>query len=247
MNYSIAIPSYKRSKTCNDKTLKLLNELGIDKSVINVFVVEEELEEYKNTLNPDYYNEIVVGKKGIVPQREFIEEYYPLNAKILMIDDDIIKLDLTLTDYKTADEFIRDAFITCEESGAFIWGIYPVWNEYFRKTRTAITTKLTYIMAGWCGIINRRLEETKLVLTREGNKEDFERSILYYLKDGKVIRFNKVGVRTKCYACDGSGLGTLKQRLEPMKNGSIVLNEKYPDLTKIKIRKNGLYEVVFKR
>lgn len=244
MTYFIAIPSYKRAKICNEKTLTTLFKLGLPREKINVFVTEDDYEEYKNILNPEYYNDLIVGEVGIVNQREFIEEFYNEGTHLLMIDDDITELDLSLSKYKTADEFITDAFNECVKQNAFIWGIYPVYNPFFRNSKTELTTNLTYIIACFYGTIIRRCPELQLDLTREGNKEDVERSILYWLKDGKVLRFNKISVKTKYYGTDGGGLGTFKNRLEPMKVSTIKLNEKYPDLTKIKIRKNGLYEIV---
>ena len=246
MNYSIAIPSYKRSTICNSKTLKTLNCLGVSKEKINVFVVEEELDEYKSQLNPDFYNEIIVGVKGLVPQREFIENYYTEGTNLIMVDDDLTELDLSLTEYKSANEFFCDAFSECSKQGAFIWGIYPVYNKFFREGRPTLSTGLNYIIGCFYGTIVRRLPELKLELSREGNKEDVERSILYWLKDGKVLRYNKIAPKTKYYGTDGGGLGTLKDRLEPMERITKKMHEKYSDITRIKVRKNGLYEIVFK-
>jgi hypothetical protein len=246
MNYCIAIPSYKRSIICNSKTLKTLNELGIDKSKINVFVVEDEYEEYKNNLDSSLYNEIVKGKKGLVEQREFIESHYSEGTHLIMMDDDLTEIDLSLTNYNSASEFFSDAFDECMKQGAFIWGIYPVYNKFFRETKEALSTDLKYIIGCLYGIIVRNIPELKLNISREGNKEDVERSILYWLKDGKVLRYNRIAPNTKYYGTDGGGLGKLKDRLEPMERISKKINEKYPDITKIKIRKNGLYEIVLK-
>ena len=44
MDYKIAIPSYKRSETIKNKTLKLLNEYGIDNKRITIFVANKEQE-----------------------------------------------------------------------------------------------------------------------------------------------------------------------------------------------------------
>jgi hypothetical protein len=246
MNYVIAIPSYKRSAICNAKTLKTLNGLGVSKEKINVFVVEEELDEYKSQLNPYFYNEIIVGEKGLVQQREFIEHYYAEGTNLIMIDDDLMDLDLSLTEYKSADDFFCDAFSECLKQSSFIWGIYPVYNKFFREKRFTLTNKLNYIVGCLYGIIVRRLPELKLELTVEGSKEDVERSILYWLKDGKVLRYNKIAAKTKYYGTDGGGLGKLKDRIETMMCEAIKINKKYPDITRIKIRKNGLYEIVFK-
>lgn len=245
MNYVIAIPSYNRATQCNQKTLKCLHEANIPKHLINVFVVEEEFSVYKNILNPEYYNELVIGHKGLVPQREFIESYYPANAHIVSLDDDIESVDLSLTDYKTVHEFIVSAFETCADKKSFIWGVYPCFNPFFRKDKVDVSDGLQFIIASFYGFVNRpKDDDLKLKLTRHGNKDDVERSILYWLKDGITIRFNRIGFKTKMYS--KGGLGQLPERLEIMKNDSLALQAKYPSITRIKIRKNGLYEIVLK-
>lgn len=245
MSYFIVIPSYDRAKQLQNKTLTCLHNAGIKKELINVFVVEEEYQEYLDTLNPEYYNNIIVGKFGLVQQREFIAHYYPVNTKIVSLDDDVECVDLSLTEYNCLDEFFEDAFKQCESKGAYIWSVYPVHNPFFRQSKQDVTECLTYCIGAFYGFINRNDDDLKLTLTREGNKEDVERSILYWLKDGIMLRFNKIGFKTKYYGT--GGLGGLPERLGKMKSYSILINEKYPELTKIKIRKNGLYEIVFSR
>jgi hypothetical protein len=248
MDYCISIPSYKRSTICNNKTLTTLHNLGIPKSKINVFIAEEDLENYQKDLNPDYYNEIIIGVKGITHQRQFIYEYYPAGTHLVSIDDDVESLDLSMTEYTSADDFFLKAFSLCIDENCFIWGVYPVFNPFFRQHRTPITTNLNYIIAAFYGTIIRPVsEDLKLTITMDGNKEDIERSILYYLKDGKTLRFNQIGFKTKYYGSDGGGLGIFKDRLELMKTNTIAINNRYPDITKIKIRKNGMYEIVFKQ
>lgn len=247
MTYSIAIPSYKRAKICNEKTLNFLHKNGINKELINVFVIEEEYDEYLNILDKDKYNEIVIGVKGIVEQVEFIEDYYGIGENIIRVDDDVIEIDLSLTNYISLHNFFECAFQECVLSGSYIWGIYPVFNPFFRKERDMMTKTLKFIIGCLYGFINRREKDLKLNITKIcGNKDDVERSILYWLKDGIMIRFDRVAVKSKVYGTDGGGLGKMNDRLESMKIMTIMLNEKYPELTKIKVRKNGLYEIVFK-
>lgn len=246
-DYIVCIPSYKRSKICNAKTLKTLNGLGVSASIIKVFIVEEEKEDYINELNPEWYGELVVGVKGLVAQRQFITDYHQAGTRILSLDDDIEALDLSLTDYSSADDFFRSAFDTCIKENAFIWSPYPVFNEYFRKDRKPVTTDIAYCIGAFFGYINRPNDpELMTPLSPNGNKEDVERSIRFYIKDGKIVRFNRVGFKTKYYGTDGGGLGTFKTRLEKMKESAIALNNAFPDLTRIKIRKNGMYEIVLR-
>jgi len=103
------------------------------------------------------------------------------------------------------------------------------------------------MVGAFYGIINRPYErDLRITYTREGNKEDVERSILYFKKDGKTIRFNRVGYKTKYYGAVG-GLGTLKERIPKMMIGANLLLQQYPEYGKIKIRKNGLYEFVLNK
>jgi hypothetical protein len=251
-DYQIVIPSYKRSDICNKKTLTMLNNLGIDKNIIKVFVVKEEFEIYNKTLNPEFYGEIVIGMPGLIAQRQFIENYYPAGTHIVSLDDDITKLDLSFTEYKSADEFFKSTFEECIKEGAYLWGLYPACNPLCLIKNRPITNHLVFIIGAFYGYINRpndpnlELSVCKSVENGNGNKEDVERSIRYFLKDGKVLRFGRVGFKTKYYGKDGGGLGIMEERIKCMKDCSLKLNETFPDITKIKIRENGLYEIVFK-
>ena len=46
----------------------------------------------------------------------------------LKFKHDVDEIDLSLTEYKSLDEFLNDAFITCEKENAFIWSVYPACN-----------------------------------------------------------------------------------------------------------------------
>jgi len=244
--YKIAIPSYKRAKVCNNHTLKMLHENGIKKELITVFIVEEDYDDYIILLNPEWYDKIIIGKKGLVNQREFINRFYDDKQKIVSIDDDVRCVDLSMTEYASLDDFLCEAFADCEFKGSYIFGVYPVFNPFFRKDRIPITTCLTYIVGAFYGYINRK-SNNELIQIVGDNKEDVERSILYFKNDGIVLRYNKIGFKTKYFGTDGGGLGTLKDRLHAMKINAEILESLYPNFCSIKVRKNGLYEIVLKR
>ena len=91
MDYKIAIPSYKRHNIIKEKSLKLLKKNKINFEKINVFVAnKEEKKLYSESLkNLIPENQIIVGVHKIGLQRNFIENYYKENTKLIMIDDDI--------------------------------------------------------------------------------------------------------------------------------------------------------------
>jgi hypothetical protein len=251
-NYIICIPSYKRSELCNDKTLKTLHDNHIDPKKIYVYVADKtEYNTYIHILDKSKYNKIIIGKKGLVPQRQFITEQWPTNKNIVFFDDDVNSIDLSLSPrFKKhkLDYFIKEAFTECKKNNCFIWGVYPVFNPFFRKPKTEMTTELKYIVGAFYGIINRpKLKSIKLTITSEnGQKEDVERTIKYFITDGIVLRFNKIGFTTKYYGKEG-GLGTFEARLKPMLEASKRLKKEYPEYGYIKIRKNGMTEFVLNR
>jgi len=244
MEFVVAIPSYKRSKACNAKTLRTLNIMGIDRALIHIFIVAEEYDDYIRDCNPDWYGHLIIGHKGVVQQRQFISDYFSEGQHIVSIDDDVSRITLDYTPFLTLTEFFQTALQTCREENAFIWGVYPIRMPIpFGEN---ISTDLRFIIGTFYGYINRK-NQPDLQLKLTTNKEDHERSILYWLKDKKVIRFNDVYFQSKMYANDGSGIGTLQDRIAPMKADALALKQAYPDLVVVRERKNGLYEISLTR
>ena len=238
MEYVVAIPSYNRPAEIIKKTLKTLADGGVSKERIFIFVAnDEQAELYK----PTGYK-IVVGVLGIANQRVFISNYFPVGQYIISLDDDVEELQtlhesklVRLTDLHT---FFTSSYETLMRENLFIWGIYPVRNAFFMKS--GVMTKSLKFLIGVCyGYINRNIPE--LYPTAEG-KEDIEQSILYFKRDGGVIRFNNIAVKTKFNAEGGLG----KDRFEMNEKASQLLQKKYPDVVKIFHRKNGMSEVRLK-
>jgi hypothetical protein len=250
--YVVCIPSYKRANLCNDKTLTTLHKHNIESKHIYVYVANKaEYELYDKALNKSYYNNIIIGKLGLVPQRQFISSEWPTGKHILFLDDDIEKIDLSLSpQFKShsLDYFIRSAFQECIKQHSYIWGVYAVYNPFFRKGRKEITTELNYIVGAFYGIINRpTLKQIQLTLTKEnGQKEDVERTLIYFLHDGIVLRYNKIGFLTKYYGKEG-GLGRFEERLKPMSEASKRLKTHYGEYGNIKVKGNGMTEFVLKK
>lgn len=252
MSYVVCIPSYNRPELCNEKTLTMLKENKITKSIIYVFVAnKQEYDKYNSKLDKKLYHKLVIGKKGLVPQRQFIAEYFNHGKSIIFFDDDVEKIDLSLSPrFKSnnLDFFFKSAFKDCKKWKAFIWGAYPVFNPFFRKTKPELSTELKFIVGPFFGIINRpKLKEIQLKIT-VGNdqKEDVERTLKYFVHDGIVLRYNKVGFVTKYYATK-SDYGTFEERMKPMAEAAKKLKEKYPEYGDISYKKTGMTEFKLKK
>jgi hypothetical protein len=244
VNYVVAVPSYNRPDVVGKKTLQTLKDGGVPKSVIHIFVANKAEEKlYEASVPKDLYGKIVVGKIGISNQRKFIAKYFPIGQYVVSVDDDVEKLEALrgekLVQIKDVNGFFLEAYKTLIKEKLFIWGIYPVHNPFFMKK--GYSTDLKFIIGTMYGFINRRITPSGKIK----EKEDYELSILYYLKDGGVLRYNDVTIKTKFHA--EGGLGKTDQRFEANKEAAEYLSKKYPDLISIFHRGTGMTEVRLSR
>lgn len=209
---SIAIPSYKRSDILPKKTLAFLNRNNIDKERIHIFVVPEEEELYKQTCSG---YKIVVGVPTLMAQRAFISSYFPDGEWLVQMDDDVSKV----TCKEPFADYISNAIKHLEEEKAGLWGCLP--KDDARCYKDGYTTHLTHILGSFFICKNNRR-----LVTTTSEKEDYERSILYFLEYSKVLRDRSCGVKTT-YA---AGTGGLQQegRILRMSNESKLLARLYP-------------------
>jgi len=88
-----------------------------------------------------------------------------------------------------------------------------------------IAVGLYYVIGSMWGCINNRDEAYSVSLD---DKEDFERSIKYYLADGKVCRLDYITVKSNYYKEPGGMQVTrTTQRIE---ESAKILVERYPEL-----------------
>jgi hypothetical protein len=145
---------------------------------------------------------------------------------------------------KSLISFIEEAFEECVKQQSYIFSVYPVWNKFYREKQSYMTTCLNFCIGAFHGVINRKEEYFQLKTPVE--KEDIERTILHFLKDKIVLRYNQYGFQTNYYNSIG-GLGTLKDRIPRSIISCEYLLSTYPELGKLKIRKNGLHEFEMKK
>lgn len=245
-DYVIAIPSYKRAETLRDKSLALLMKYGIEPRRIYVFVAnKEEAAIYKDALDSKTYNKIVVGVPKIGPQRNFISDYFPVGKPLIHMDDDVSSFiqwspsaRRNETELKDLKEVIRRGFDECRRANCSLWGIYPAANGYFMKKEH--TTDLRFVIGTFNGCFNPGTKGPKGVkLALEMDKEDYERSIRFYLRDGAVIRLRDIAPKTAYYTEKGGN-----QEFRTMKTvaeGAKKLVAMFPDLCSLNLTKKSGY------
>lgn len=247
IDYVIAIPSYKRAETLKSKTLTLLKSQKINNKKIHVFVANKaEKELYESVLDKNSYGKIIIGIVGMKNIRNFISNYFPRDSYILNLDDDLSSIEYLetvkkLSKFTNLDKFIKDAFSYAESKGANLWGIYPVANPFYMNY--GISSGLYYIVGAMWGSKNIHKDSIKVSVD---DKEDFERSILYYKADGIVIRYNYVTIKTKYYKEKG-GMQETRTDKRVTESAKYLIN-KYPDLCELNNnKKSNKTEVKFKR
>lgn len=240
----IAIPSYKRAATLRDKTLTTLAKYKISPEKIHVFVANKaEYDDYKATLDPATYGRLRVGEKGMKEARNYITRNFPIGTHIFNMDDDITgfleytargkRHERQLPDLAAA---IDRGFAALKTTGLRMFGFYPVANGYFMKP--GYTTDLRYIIGSAWGIIN---PGPKLHITID-DKEDYLRSVIMYLLDGGVVRFNDIAPETKYYKEPG---GMQEERsMSRISESAKAMVAAFPDLVSINLKKkSGIPEV----
>ena len=240
MDFKIAIPSYKRVDILRTHTLALLERQNIDKSKVFVFVVPEEYQSYKEAF-PEVT--VVSGVGGLREQRNFISGYFAEGDLIVSIDDDIkdviIKKDNQLLSLDNLEEVLIKGFTDCKNSGASLFGFYPVVNKLWMVE--SVSESFKFIIGSCFGYINRK------ILITVSQKQDYQLSVLNYIKDKKVIRYNYISLKSNYYKTKG-GLQEAGNRLQVQEESVAYLLKEYPEYFALKKSfKSGFPELRLKK
>ena len=224
---TIAIPSHNRSTLIVTHALKfVLQELEASPSDVYVFVsTKEMLSEYKQDIEAPV-NIIVTDTYTARDKFNYIHQYFTDGRDVLLIEDDVKGL-VTMTD-KKPKRIIQDGFKIMHERGKKIWGVYPSSNKMFMQM--SVLTGFAFIVANIYGYV---ADGDSSVIVTNQCKTDYERSILYSINKGGVVRLNYVAPVTKNYTNRG-GMQDLSGRYNLEKTSCENLIKKYPKLVAYK-------------
>ena len=208
----IVIPSLSRPEILKSRTLSTLEKYKIPKKSIYIFVIEEQLDLYKNIIGNEY--NIIVGVLGISEQRAFISNYFEEGERLVSMDDDIKKiLELKMKDNKKYLEDIEDfnkliqhAFRLIDLEKASCCGVYPTDNPYYMSFQYCNNLKFCIGQLRFF-LNNKSIEASR----RYKLLEDYETSLKYFLKDKKIIRLNNICLEA-AYNCLRGGLNSITDR-----------------------------------
>jgi hypothetical protein len=244
-NVKFVIPSFGRYDSIKLKTLNLLEKYNINKRQIYIFVVKDELELYKMH-NPEY-NNIIIGELGLHNQRNFINRYFKNNCKIVSLDDDLedfkmLNIENILMSVPDMKAFITMVFREMLDKNAFISGVSQTDNDYFMKN--SITYDLSFLIGHFFCYINRHNND--LIINNQ-HKEDYERTIKYFLKDKIIVKYNGYCFKTKTYL-NSSGMNiNINNRILQSNQRVEELINMYPDIIYKKNSKSKFNEIKLKQ
>ncbi|OLP82698.1 ATP-dependent RNA helicase dbp9 [Symbiodinium microadriaticum] len=194
----ICVRSYARPKSLMSQTMKVLRCSGLLEywDRIHVFVSHEDPDFlsgcYEEVLG-QLHDRIIVGVKGADLQVRFIEECFLPGQHVVVMDDNLLRF----VRHEAGEEFPGDLVATIEAAAeamqrfqAHLWGISPTSNKKFLKEAPEISTALGLVYGALFGF--RVLHDPDLY-TRFGQvKDDLERSLRYWHRDGVVVRFRRM-------------------------------------------------------
>tara|TARA_R110000803_G_scaffold115833_1_gene184442 strand:+ start:121 stop:885 length:765 start_codon:yes stop_codon:yes gene_type:complete len=239
----IVIPSYKRSSSINDKSLKTLYESGYLPDEIDLFVAnKEEYDAYRAVVHSDV--NIIVGCKGLKNIRNFIFNYYDEGTPLLCLDDDIEGLKVldpserlqNLTDFK---DIVKQGFDLCEEHSLKLWGLFTCCNPRFMNNTKEITIDYKFIIGNFFGVINCR----DMNQVNVNDIDDYERSIRSYQLYGGSVRLNHAAAKTKFLKNEG-GAQEDANRFDTINESIEGLKDMYPDMFYLKKKKSGIGKTI---
>ena len=251
--FTIVIPSYNRADLLLETTFKYLVKVIKDLSKVNIDILVNDnisIEHLNKYLMYFPYNDhlhlrqMPPNVKSIGGVRNWIRQTYTGN--VLMMDDDITGIHHKCNDKETKElmddnnfiTWVNDAFTRTLASGASMWGVQLFDNPFFlRGNEWTITTKLSYVNGSFTGII---LPDAQDIRTDIDHFEDYLFSILHWLKDGVVVKYSGVCLKTKPFNTDGGiceQKGGMGSRREEAFFNSKMLHLWFPELLSVKYSK----------
>ena len=190
--FVFTIPSYNRAN--KQVTVNYLHEIGIPKERIFVFVqTEKDKMDYEKNIGEK--TNIVYRKADRVAEarNNILDEMSKCND-FIMLDDDIKcigklvagKLE-KINSAQSLDDIFSKCFNLCKKTTAVIFGVYPVYNDFYMEKSISTKTPINTVFGfpkGFSGRYN----------TNYDTKEDAELCARILANGKKILRFNFLAV-----------------------------------------------------
>jgi hypothetical protein len=194
----IAVPSHGRAKTI--KTLKALEDAGVDTALVDVWVLEDEEDDYRdNVLNANLRTHD--SPVGLVPARNVIARAYPVGTPLVVADDDVkqfVQLSICgheIRPVKALLDHVEYLFDFADDHALRLWGISANKIPFWMKNTVLISgqkgapgTFFGYRVSGG---------DEEIVTVGDGEVEDIERTCNFLRKDGAIVFGAYLGIDSR--------------------------------------------------
>jgi hypothetical protein len=241
MDYQIAIPTYKRLNVFRRKTYRLLKRYNLCERVVLFLQCPEDVKEYTEAFPELKY---VEAPSGFLNCINFITQHFPVGQPVVQMHDDVRQIyDLVSGKCVQTEDahavFVR-VFQLMQKSKCNLGGLYPMRNAMYMSLHKEYTTDLRFIHDPITLLLNQQIP---LELSR---KNDYERCIRYYKRDGGVLRYNHSSFTTSYNPSNDAG-GIGHRSAEDEMCDAEVIKKMFPKyISYIKQKKNGATSLVMK-
>jgi len=188
----VAIPTYKRHDTIEDKTLRLL--AGFKRKDIHLFVSnKEEAALYE----PTGCTIVNANANSYLEKINFLQSHFSKGTDVLCMEDDIEEVKYKAGNPVDLLKVSEIAFKATKMNKIGLWGVNASTNKMFIGDKVSLGYK--FIVAHVFGFTQGK----KPILQTVECKSDYERSIQYYLAYGANLRMDNIWVKTKNYTNKG--------------------------------------------
>lgn len=204
--------------------------------VIHVFVASpEEAASYAAVLDEGTFGRIVVGVPELAAQRNFIFRYFPSGSGVLSLNDDVTTIlrlkDGALEPVEDLGALADEAFGLLRDRGLSLFGISPTCNPFFMRKRVA--EGLYFCIGHMFGFVGDGATQLSV-----SEKEDYELTLVKYVADGAVLRFDGIACKTRMFAGVGGLQGLSKERRRERHAAAVAeLCARFPSLVTATVRK----------
>lgn len=235
----VCIPTYNRFQTIGDMTLRYLFSIRYPQDKILLFVAsDEQAALYRQHVPEHLYGQIVVGVLGLVNQRNFITKWLGPDEIFISFDDDVqtIKMMEGFNIYW----LIADAITKIKTHDYGLASVLP--NSDGRRFKTGFTSHLAHVIGSFyiCRNNHSLLLDNDPVIQEA--KEDYYRTLQYFIIYGRILRYRGAGVQT-VYRNPLGGIEA-KGRRERDAAACADLIRRYPKFVKHCEKKSGWPDVL---
>lgn len=252
IDYRINVPSYERSQTLASATLALLDRYSVDRDRVTVWVADDQQREIYDADVGDSWR-VRVSAPGLLRSRCVYHESYPAGTRLLNLDDDLSDLVIStgrrLVPFPgRLDDLVTEAFGLAERNDLRLWGVNAAANPGWLKPQISIG--LRYVVGALFGSYAGDSIWSTKSRTGVSSGEDFESTLLAYCRDGAVMRYDGLSIKTAYFAPGGIDAELKSQGVEDRQHAhadelrSIV--RRYPDLAKTYQKAGGVTNIRLK-